>query len=74
MIVGFLSVDGNKKITEHFKLKEFACIKKEEATCLASSCIFLTGLLLHTVTKILRNRLRGGRAARPGYWKRRSCT
>ena len=47
MIVGFLSVDGNKKITEHFKLKEFACKNTEAIIISDKLCDILEAIRAH---------------------------
>ena len=47
MIVGFLSVDGNKKITEHFKLKEFACKNSEAIIISEKLCDILEDIRAH---------------------------
>ena len=47
MIVGFLSVDGNKKITEHFKLKEFACKNTQAIIISDKLCDILEAIRAH---------------------------
>lgn len=47
MIVGFISVDGNKKITEHFKLKEFACKNTEAIIISEKLCDILEAIRAH---------------------------
>lgn len=47
MIVGFLSVDGDKKITEHFKLKEFACKNSEAIIISEKLCYILEAIRTH---------------------------
>ena len=47
MTIGFLSVDGNKKITEHFKLKEFACNNSEAIIISEKLCYILEAIRAH---------------------------
>ena len=47
MIVGFHSVDGDKKITEHFKLKEFACKNSEAIIISEKLCYILEAIRAH---------------------------
>lgn len=47
MIVGFLSVDGDKKITKHFKLKEFACKNSEAIIISEKLCYILEDIRAH---------------------------
>lgn len=47
MITGFLSVDGSKKITEHFKLKEFACNNSEAVIISETLCYVLEAIRSH---------------------------
>ena len=47
MIVGFLNVDGDKKITEHFKLKEFACKNSEAIIVSEKLCYILEAIRTH---------------------------
>ena len=47
MNVGFNSVDGNKKITEHFKLKEFACKNSEAIIISEKLCYILEAIRAH---------------------------
>ena len=47
MIVGFLSADGNKKITEHFKLNEFACKNSEAVIISEKLCYILEAIRMH---------------------------
>lgn len=47
MIIGFLSADGDKKITEHFKLKEFACKNSEAVIISEKLCYILEAIRSH---------------------------
>lgn len=47
MFVGFFSVNGNKKITEHFKLKEFACKNSEAIIISEKLCYILEAIRMH---------------------------
>lgn len=47
MITGFLSVDGYKKITEHFRLEEFACNNSEAVIISEKLCYVLEAIRSH---------------------------
>ena len=47
MIVGYLSVDGDNKVAEHFKLKEFACKNSEPIIISEKLCDILEDIRVH---------------------------